>query len=104
MRTDDADAPHTVRGLVLRIAGTLLALVLLYVLSFGPAYYGVGYRAVRGPFQSPYGYFPDPYGAMDPPAFYAPLVTVTRGTILEKPLRRYANWWYAKAEEAASPW
>ena len=74
----DAEHPTSPRHLLGRVAATLLALLLLYPLSAGPAVYLVlksrrGFRVEN--------------------RFYAPLEWAIQGTPLEQPCFEYREWW-----------
>ena len=74
----DTENPTSLRRLLLRVAATLLALLLLYPLSAGPAYY----LAVKLHTHSK---------ALH--RFYVPLDWATKATPLEKPIFIYVGWW-----------
>ena len=80
----DAEHPTSPRKLLLRVAATLLALLLLYVLSIGPAAYVVvkAHNYSKGALR-----------------FYAPLIWAIKGTPLEMPIVEYVGWWLRLAPE-----
>ena len=80
----DAENPTSLRQLLLRAAATLLAVVVLYALSVGPAYY-LALKLGRNPI------------ALD--RFYVPLSWATKGTPLEKPIDAYVDLWLRLAGE-----
>ena len=74
----DAEHPTSPRHLLGRVAATLLALLLLYPLSIGPAVYAaVKLKA-------------DPTMLY---SFYAPMFWATEYTPLQQPRREYLRWW-----------
>ena len=74
----DAEHPTSPRHLLGRVAATLLALLVLYVLSTGPAIY-VAFKLRLD--------------AKVVHRFYAPFVWAIKDTPLEKPFVRYNAWW-----------
>ena len=84
----DAEHPTSPRHLLGRVAATLLALLLLYPLSYGPAVYlevkwGYDFRAVE--------------------RFYAPLVWATDDTPLATPMQTYICWWTKRTGAVPTP-
>ena len=74
----DTENPTSLRRLLLRAAATLLAVVVLYALSVGPAaYLEVKLRS------SP----------MEVPSFYAALFLATQDPPLEQLRNGYVRWW-----------
>jgi hypothetical protein len=103
-----ADPPRSVRGLVLRIVGTLLALVVLYVLSSGPALYLEQRRRLTtrgvGPVMELDPQTGRPRLAQPNSLFwviYRPLFRVTANTPLRGPLMKYRQWWLQRAAPRA---
>ena len=85
----DAENPTSLRRLFVRVAATLLALVGLYVLGFGPSVY----LAVRHPRK-----------CARLVELYDPLRAAVRGTPLEKPLFAYQKWWFKRAVKRVARW
>jgi hypothetical protein len=84
---DPADS-LTPRRWLLRIAATFLALLVLYVLSFGPV---VGYFSYCEILER------DGFGKRPPLTeclvIYDPLFSLVRDSALERPLGNYVLWW-----------
>ena len=80
----DAENPTSLRRLLLRAAATLLALLLLYPLSVGPAAYLMAKLRVHPPLLY---------------RFYAPLAWAINGTPLLKLGNDYIEWWLELAVE-----
>ena len=79
----DAENPTSLRRLLLHVAATLLALVVMYVLSAGPAeYFAVKFK----PDSKVLTYM------------YAPLDWVTTDPPLQQPYIEYILWWARLAE------
>ena len=78
----DAAHPTSLRHLLVRMAATLLALVVLFPLSYGPAVF-VAYK------------FPSTHDHIV--AFYDPLVQAIAGTPLNPPFDAYVIWWERRA-------
>ena len=74
----DAEHPTSPRHLLGRVAATLLALLLLYVLSIGPVVY-LHVKLKRD------------FTVLDP--FYVPLVWVIEHSSLGEPFYEYVSWW-----------
>ena len=74
----DAEKPGSLRAIITRILGTILALPLIYVLGYGPCVF-VAMRFVRT----------RPMNEM----LYRPLLMKVYGTPFEKPLLAYGLWW-----------
>ena len=74
----DSEKPHTIGSIATRIVCTIIGLVLLYVLSIGPARY-VWERSVRS------------HRMIE--KLYAPLDWALANTPLYPPLRAYSDWW-----------
>ena len=74
----DSAKPHSLGSLATRIACTLIGLVLLYVLSVGPASY-VDYKCPRS------------HAFIE--SLYEPLVSAIKPTPLVVPLAYYVQWW-----------
>ena len=80
----DAENPTSLRRLFLRVAATLLALVVLYALSVGPADYLV--IKLRKPLR-----------VLD--GFYTPLDLATEEPRLNDLRHEYETWWVKLAHE-----
>lgn len=78
----DAENPTSLRQFLVRVAATLLALVVLYPLSSGPAIY------VQAKLSTP-------STASD--TFYKPLFRALQNTPLENPFYVYLDWWMERA-------
>ena len=76
----DSEKPRSIGSIATRIGCTLIGLVLLYVLSYGPAIY------------VDQGGHPDWYDSLFR-KIYAPLNLVAHGTPLQRPLDAYINFW-----------
>lgn len=74
----DPENPHSITRLLARIGFMLLGLLVLYVLSFGPAIWA-------------YNRFPESHGTIE--AIYLPLARTIEGSPLEKPMQAYADLW-----------
>ena len=74
----DAENPTFLRQFLVRVAATLLALLLLYPLSIGPAVYLTIKLKPRSNWLD---------------RIYTPLLSATQDTPLEIPLGIYTGWW-----------
>jgi hypothetical protein len=89
--------PRTLRPLVLRIAATLLAAVMLYVLGAGPAMYLEQRRFEKRRMLTLTWGNPFPPSI---PKVYLPLFTATKGTFMDGMLMKYCMWWMDQANSA----
>ena len=80
----DAEHPTSSSHLLGRVAATLLALLVLYALSVGPAIYLEVKLKID-------------FKVLD--RFYAPLVWAIDHTQLDKPYYTYVSWWLRLAGE-----
>ena len=74
----DSEKPYSLRSVLTRIVCTLLGVLLLYVVGYGPANYV-------------YQRFPNSRNLIT--AIYDPLEAATDKTPLERPLNQYMGWW-----------
>ena len=74
----DSEKPPSLRGLIARIVGTLIGLLLLYVLSAGPA----DYVAIRWHTDTTLMWY-----------LYIPAQWLEDNTPLQGPLGTYGQWW-----------
>jgi hypothetical protein len=82
------EAPLAARGFIARVVGTLLVLILLYVLSLGPVMYFEARRSLQR------------FGSRALPSFpkvYTPLLACASRTPLEMALLNYRSWCLQKA-------
>ena len=81
----ETERPHSLRHLLIRIFGSVLALLLLYVLSAGPAAYYIVKKLSQG----------NGSGASVPILIqiYQPLSKCVADTPLEPPFVAYCLWW-----------
>ena len=84
----DSENPPSLRHRLLHGAAGLIALVGLYVLGAGPAFY-MHYKGHLG------ARFIDP--------LYAPLLDTVRDTPLATPLQTYICWWAKRAGAGPTP-
>lgn len=91
-------APRSLRRLLTRAVATLCVLLVLYVLSSGPAQY---YQSTRW-FRAVNAGQPPPGTDRQWRRIYGPLERTTVDTFLEGPYDAYITWWFDLAYQHAS--
>jgi hypothetical protein len=85
------ESPSTARGLLARIGGVLLGVLVLYALGSGPAaYYQTRYHN---------GNLGSAEVAIALQRMYEPLWSGVEGTSLKTPMANYQGWWNQRAFE-----
>ena len=82
----DSEKPHSIGSIATRIVCTLAGLLLMYVLSYGPAVFI-------------WRIYPDTY--LKGVRLYSPSLTALDGTWPQKVWSSYGDWWWDLAESHA---
>jgi hypothetical protein len=101
----DAEKPHSLRGLIVRIILTVFCLLVLYVLSIGPAtYYHAKSELLLGLTAVLRKSDRERVTARDKAyeSYCHPIEKATKGTFLQEPLERYMEWWRERGYRANS--